>query len=30
VIDGATPLGVEDDDAVAWRKGLLRTIGYKL
>jgi adenosine/AMP kinase len=29
VIDGATPLGVEDDDGVAWRKGLLRAIGYK-
>lgn len=30
VIDGASPLGVEDDDGVAWRKGLLRGIGYKL
>jgi adenosine/AMP kinase len=30
VVDGATPLGVEDDEGVAWRKGLLRTIGYKL
>lgn len=30
VIDGATPLGVEDEQGVAWRKGLLRTIGYKL
>jgi adenosine/AMP kinase len=30
VVDGATPLGVEDDEAVAWRKGLLRAIGYKL
>lgn len=30
VIDGATPLGVEDDEGVAWRKGLLRAIGYKL
>ena len=30
VIDGAMPLGVEDDEGVAWRKGLLRTIGYKL
>jgi uncharacterized protein len=30
VIDGATPLGVEDEDGIAWRKGLLRTIGYKL
>lgn len=30
VIDGATPLGVEDNEGVAWRKGLLRAIGYKL
>ena len=30
VIDGMSPLGVEDDDGVAWRTGLLRTIGYKL
>jgi uncharacterized protein len=30
VVDGATPLGVEDDEGVAWRTGLLRTIGYKL
>jgi adenosine/AMP kinase len=30
VVDGATPVGVEDDEAAAWRKGLLRTIGYKL
>jgi uncharacterized protein len=30
VIDGASPLGVEDEDGAAWRKGLLRTIGYKL
>jgi adenosine/AMP kinase len=30
VIDGATPIGVEDDQGVAWRKGLLRGIGYKL
>jgi uncharacterized protein len=30
VIDGEPPLGVEDADGVAWRKGLLRQIGYKL
>ena len=30
VVDGATPLGVEDEAGVAWRKRLLRTIGYKL
>lgn len=30
VVDGFTPKGVEDDAEVAWRKGLLRQIGYKL
>lgn len=30
VVDGAPPLGVEDEAGVAWRKGLLRAIGYKL
>lgn len=30
VIDGFGPLGVEDEDGVAWRVGLLRNIGYKL
>jgi uncharacterized protein len=30
VIDGATPLGIETDEDIAWRKRLLRTIGYKL
>lgn len=30
VIDGAPPLGVEGEEDVAWRKGLLRTLGYKL
>lgn len=30
VIDGATPLGIEDTEGIAWRKGLLRQIGYKL
>ncbi len=29
VIDGFSPLGVEDEDGIAWRKGFLRTIGYK-
>ena len=29
VIDGQSPLGVEDDKGIAWRKGFLRTIGYK-
>jgi adenosine/AMP kinase len=30
VIDGAPPLGVEDDEHVAARKDLLRRFGYKL
>jgi len=30
VIDGLAPKGVEGPDGVAWRKGFLRTIGYKL
>lgn len=30
VIDGSSPKGVEGEDGVAWRKGLLRNIGYKL
>jgi len=30
VIDGSVPKGIEDDEGVAWRKGFLRTIGYKL
>ncbi len=30
VIDGSPPRGVEDQDGIAWRKNLLRTIGYKL
>jgi adenosine/AMP kinase len=29
VIDGASPLGVEGEDGVTWRRSLLRTIGYK-
>jgi len=29
VIDGFSPLGVEDEGGVTWRTGLLRTIGYK-
>jgi len=29
VIDGASPLGVEADADREWRRGLLRTIGYK-
>ena len=30
VIDGFSPKGAEDEEGVAWRKGLLRAIGYKL
>lgn len=30
VVDGASPKGVEDEDGIAWRKGFLRAIGYKL
>lgn len=30
VVDGFAPQGVEDDEGIAWRKGFLRTIGYKL
>ena len=30
VVDGSDPLGIEDDEGIAWRKGFLRAIGYKL
>lgn len=30
VIDGGTPLGVEGEEDIAWRKEFLRKIGYKL
>ncbi len=30
VVDGISPLGVEADEDIAWRKGFLRQIGYKL
>lgn len=30
VVDGSSPLGVEGEADVAWRKGFLRQIGYKL
>ncbi len=30
VVDGFAPKGVEDDEDIAWRKGFLRQIGYKL
>ena len=30
VIDGRPPKGLEGEEDIAWRKGLLRQIGYKL
>ncbi len=30
VVDGFAPKGVEGEEDIAWRKGFLRTIGYKL
>jgi len=30
VVDGFNPKGVEDDEGIAWRKGFLRQIGYKI
>ncbi len=30
VIDGSSPIGIEGDEDIAWRKGFLRKIGYKL
>jgi adenosine/AMP kinase len=30
VVDGYRPKGVEGEDDIAWRKGFLRQIGYKL
>ena len=30
VVDGFKPVGLEDDKDIAWRKDLLRKIGYKL
>ena len=29
IVDGASPLGVEADEDIEWRKDLLRKIGYK-
>ena len=29
VVDGFKPKGIEDESDIAWRKGFLRTIGYK-
>ena len=30
VVDGLPPKGIEDEAEIAWRKGFLRRIGYKL
>ena len=30
VVDGFKPKGIEDDEGIAWRKGFLRQIGYKI
>jgi adenosine/AMP kinase len=29
VVDGGTPLGIEDESEIRWRKDLLRKFGYK-
>ena len=29
VVDGQKPLGIEEEEDIAWRKGFLRKIGYK-
>jgi adenosine/AMP kinase len=30
VVDGSSPLGIEAEEDISWRKGFLRMIGYKL
>jgi len=30
VVDGSVPQGIEGDEDIAWRKGFLRKIGYKV
>jgi len=30
VVDGSSPLGIEAEEDIAWRKSFLRMIGYKL
>ena len=30
VVDGSAPKGVEGEADIAWRKGFLRKIGYKI
>jgi hypothetical protein len=30
VVDGLKPKGIENNEDISWRKGLLRKFGYKL
>ncbi len=30
VVDGYSPKGIEEEEEIAWRKGFLRKIGYKI
>jgi len=30
VVDGESPKGIEAEEDIAWRKGFLRMIGYKI
>jgi hypothetical protein len=30
VVDGSSPQGIEDEEGIAWRKSVLRKIGYKI
>jgi uncharacterized protein len=30
VVDGSAPVGIEDEEGIAWRKSFLRKIGYKI
>jgi adenosine/AMP kinase len=30
VVDGSSPAGIEAEQDIAWRKGFLRKIGYKI
>lgn len=30
VVDGASPVGIEGEEDIAWRRKFLRTIGYKM
>jgi uncharacterized protein len=30
IVDGSSPKGIEGEEGIAWRKGFLRRIGYKI